>query len=191
MDYNKFPKNLQMLNDDGASDHLYGGEIPNISLQNQDGNLLKLKRLDTFRLVIYFFPMTGSPQKKLPANWSEIPGASGCTSQNISFRDNYEKLVELNAIPIGISTQIVDDLKEMVTRLKIKHDVLIKFFIKKAHIVIQKKNKYLFTKTIFLKNSSYKKIMCQLKQPQKVLHLYKIASLCDAGMGSRFFHRRG
>ena len=28
MDYNKFPKNLQMLNDDGASDHLYGGEIP-------------------------------------------------------------------------------------------------------------------------------------------------------------------
>ena len=124
MDYNKFPKNLQMLNDDGASDHLYGGEVPNISLQNQDGNLLKLKRLDTFRLVIYFFPMTGSPQKKLPANWSEIPGASGCTSQNISFRDNYEKLVELNAIPIGISTQIVDDLKEMVTRLKIKHDVL-------------------------------------------------------------------
>ena len=92
MDYNQFPKNLQMSKDDGASDHLYGEEIPNISLENQDGNLLKLKRLDTFRLAIYFFSMTGNPQKKLPENWSEIPGASGCTSENISFWISYRTI---------------------------------------------------------------------------------------------------
>ena len=105
-------------------DSLLNTQLPTISLPNQDGNYLKLNRTDTFRLVIYFYSLTGNPNKKLPKNWHQIPGANGCTLENCSFRDNYEKLIELNAIPIGISTQSIDVIKEMTLRLGIQFDIL-------------------------------------------------------------------
>ena len=98
--------------------------FPNISLPNQDGNLLNLDRLDTFRMVLYFYPMTGRPDRPLPNNWNNIPGAKGCTIQTCSFRDNYDQLICLNAVPIGISTQDIYDNKEMTTRLNVPYDVL-------------------------------------------------------------------
>ena len=68
--------------------------------------------------------MTGRPDRSLPKNWNNIPGARGCTPQNCSFRDNYDQLIVKNAIPIGISTQSVEDLYEMTQRLNIPYDIL-------------------------------------------------------------------
>jgi len=116
--------NTSILEDNGAAKHLKNKSIPNISLPNQQGNLLCLHRADTFRMVLYFFPMTGRPDKPLPNNWNNIPGAKGCTIQTCSFRDNYDDIISLNAVPIGISTQTVDDNKEMTTRLGVPYDVL-------------------------------------------------------------------
>ena len=132
--------------------------FPNISLPNQDGNLLNLYRLDTFRMVLYFYPMTGRPDRPLPDNWNNIPGAKGCTIQTCLFRDNYDEIISLNAVPIGISSQSVDDNKEMTNRLKIPYDVLSdeklalsnelniptfsvdsKTFLKRITIIIEKK----------------------------------------------------
>ena len=110
--------------DDEASEHLINNTIPNISLPNQEGNPLQLNRMDTFRMVLYFFPMTGRPDKPLPDNWNSIPGAKGCTIQTCTFRDNYDSLISLNAIPIGISTQSIIDNKEMTSRLGVPYDVL-------------------------------------------------------------------
>ncbi|PPR44626.1 MAG: putative peroxiredoxin bcp [Alphaproteobacteria bacterium MarineAlpha5_Bin6] len=124
MNFSKLPNNLTKPKDDGACNHLLNKKIPEISLPNQKGNLLKLNRDDTFRLIIYCYPMTGNPKKTLPENWNNIPGASGCTLQNCSFRDNYEKFINLNAIPIGVSTQTVDEINEMTNRLLIHYDVL-------------------------------------------------------------------
>jgi len=98
--------------------------FPNVSLPNQDGHLLNLYRLDTFRMVLYFYPMTGRPDRPLPNNWNKIPGAKGCTIQTCLFRDNYDDIIGLNAVPIGISAQDVDDNKEMTTRLKVPYDIL-------------------------------------------------------------------
>ena len=120
MNYNKFPRPI----DDGKADHLLNTSLPDISLLNQQQNLLKLKRADTFRLVLYFYPMTGNPNKLLPRDWDQIPGATGCTSETCSFRDNYEELIKLNTIPIGITTQETEDIKEMTNRLLIQYDVL-------------------------------------------------------------------
>ena len=103
---------------------LKNNNFPNISLPNQDGNLLNFDRLDTFRMVLYFYPMTGRPDKPLPDNWNNIPGAKGCTMQTCLFRDSYDEIISLNAVPIGISTQSVDDNKEMTNRLKIPYDIL-------------------------------------------------------------------
>ena len=65
--------------DDGASDHLKNITIPDISLPNQEGIPLRLYRTDTFRIILYFFSMTGRPDRPLPHNWNSIPGAKGCT----------------------------------------------------------------------------------------------------------------
>ena len=104
--------------------HLKNKSFPNISLPNQEGNLLRLHRIDTFRMVLYFFSMTGRPDRPLPNNWNNIPGAKGCTYETCLFRDNYDQIISFNAVPIGISTQSVDDNKEMTSRLKIPFDVL-------------------------------------------------------------------
>ena len=108
----------------GDMDTLKNKNFPNISLPNQDGNLLNLHRLDTFRMVLYFYPMTGRPDRPLPDNWNNIPGAKGCTIQTCSFRDKYDEIISLNAVPIGISSQSVDDNKEMTSRLRVPYDVL-------------------------------------------------------------------
>ncbi len=132
--------------------------FPDISLPNQDGNLLNLHRLDTFRMILYFYPMTGRPDRPLPKNWNNIPGAKGCTVETCLFRDKYDEIITLNAIPIGISTQDVDDNKEMTSRLKIPYDVLSdeklelsnelniptfsvdsKIFLKRITLIIEKK----------------------------------------------------
>ena len=113
-----------ILENEGVMDTLKNKNFPNISLPNQDGNLLNLHRIDTFRMVLYFYPMTGRPDRPLPDNWNNIPGAKGCTIQACSFRDNYDEIISLNAVPIGISSQSVDDNKEMTTRLKVPYDVL-------------------------------------------------------------------
>jgi len=124
MNLSSFPSNLPEPKDDGACNHLLNTNLPSISLANQDGILLKLKRNDTFRIILYCFPMTGHPEKPLPTGWNNIPGARGCTPQACSFRDHYDDLIKLNAIPIGLSTQNVNELKEMSKRLKIPYDVV-------------------------------------------------------------------
>ena len=116
----KFP----IPENDGASDHLEKSSIPSISLPNQEGNLLRLDRLDTFRMILYFFPMTGRPDRSLPENWNSIPGASGCTLETCKFRDKYDDLIALNAVPIGVTSQTVEHNKEMTSRLGIPFDVL-------------------------------------------------------------------
>ena len=124
MNLTDLPTNLLKPEQDGACDHLLSTIIPAISLPSQDGNLLKLNRSDTFRLVIFCYPMTGRPDVPLPNSWNLIPGARGCTSQNCSFRDNYDNLIIANALPVGVSTQSISDIKEMTIRLQIPYDVV-------------------------------------------------------------------
>ena len=124
MNLSIFLSNLPVPEDDGACKHLLNTNLPSMSLANQDGKLLQLKRKDTFRIILYCFPMTGNPDKPLPIGWDNIPGARGCTPQTCSFRDHYDDLIKLNAIPIGLSTQSVEDLEEMTKRLKIPYDVV-------------------------------------------------------------------
>ena len=61
MDDIKSQKDQPIPLDDNSFQNLSGKLLPAISLPNQDGNFLKLNRSDTFRLVIYFFSLTGTP----------------------------------------------------------------------------------------------------------------------------------
>ena len=135
MDVTKLMKDQQIPENKDKYNYLINNIFPNISLPNQWGNLLQLNRTDTFRLVIFFYSLTGHPNKKLPKDWNKIPGAKGCTLENCKFRDNYENFIKLNALPIGISNQSVEDIKEMTQRLSIQFDVLSDFNLKLTQIL--------------------------------------------------------
>ena len=124
MDDIKLNKDQQIPENKNDYDFLINTSLPLISLPNQWDNLLKLNRDDSFRLVIYFYSMTGDPNKKLPKGWNKIPETRGCTLENCNFRDNYEDLIKLNALPIGISVQTTYEIKEMSQRLGLQYDVL-------------------------------------------------------------------
>ena len=175
MDLTKLPDDLPIPEDDGACNHLTNFTIPPISLPNQDGNLLRLNRLDTFRLVLYCYPMTGRPDRPLPPNWDSIPGARGCTPQTCNFRDNYDEIVSLNAIPIGVSTQPVDDLKEMVTRLGVTYDVVSDInlkFAEKLNLPTFVIDDIVFLKrtTLIIEKSVIKKVFYPIFPPNKHIH---------------------
>ena len=124
MNLSILPPNLPIPKNDGGCEHLLHQSIPEISLLNQDGNYLKLNRNDTFREVLYCYPMTGNPNKTLPKNWDSIPGARGCTPETCSFRDAHDDFITRNAVPVGLCTQSVPDIKEMTARLLIPYDVV-------------------------------------------------------------------
>ncbi len=171
MNFANLPPNLHIPENDGACNHLINSLIPNISLLNQDSNFLKLNRNDTFKLIIYCFPMTGNPKKPLPKKWNSIPGAKGCTLQTCSFRDEYDELIKLNAIPVGISTQNISDIKEMTLRLKIPYDVLSDFDLKFANCIglptftINKKT-YLKRVTLIIEQSKIVNVFYPIFPPQ-------------------------
>ena len=172
MDDTKFLKDQLITENDNTYEHFQGKLLPDISLPNQQGNLLRLKRSDTFRLVIYFYSLTGHPNKKLPENWNQIPGAAGCTLENCNFRDNYENFIKLNSLPIGISTQNIEDIKEMSSRLGIQFDILSDFnleFVNKLNLKTFEINKKVFIKrlTIIVEKNIIKKVFYPINSINK------------------------
>jgi len=172
MNFTKFPTNLSKTEIKAVCNHLKGLKIPDISLPAQNGNLLRLSRTETFRLVIYCFPMTGHPDKLLPKNWNKIPGAKGCTLQTCSFRDNYNQFILNNSLPIGISTQSVEDIKEMTIRLKIPYDILsdqqLKFTesLKLPTFSVENK-KFIKRLTLIIEKSVIQHVFYPILQPEK------------------------
>jgi len=74
-----------------------GDKAPDIVLNDQDGNLWKLKDyLGKKIIVVYFYPaaMTG-----------------GCTKQACSYRDSKDELDGLDIVVIGVSSDAVKNLK--------------------------------------------------------------------------------
>jgi peroxiredoxin len=104
--------------------HLNNYTIKQVKLKSTDDKLVELSEIKGLT-IIYIYPMTGQPDKPLPDNWDNIPGARGCTPQSCSFRDNFNQLKKLNVDNIfGLSTQNNQYQKEMVKRLSLPYKVL-------------------------------------------------------------------
>lgn len=121
--------------------------------------------------------MTGNPNKPLPTNWNDIPGAKGCTPQTCSIRDNYEELIKLNAIPIGLSTQSLEDINEMVLRLGVQYDVLSDYnfeLLNLLHLPYFEVDNFKFIKrlTLIIENSIIQKVFYPIYPPE--LHINEI-----------------
>ena len=170
MDLKKLIPDYPTHKDYEKYDHLKSFKLPEISLPNQEGNLLKLNRNDTFKIVLYCYPMTGRPDRALPDNWNNIKGASGCTAEACSFRDKYDELISLNAVPIGISTQSVEDLKEVSQRLSLPYDIISDFdleFANKLKLPTFKVDNKIYIKriTLIIEKSYVKKIFYPVNSP--------------------------
>ena len=122
-DYASTPENLPIPQDDGAADHLLGLHLPDVVLPSTHGDKLFMAKLSGY-VVIYCYPMTGQPGVPLPPGWDDIPGARGCTPQNIAYKDHYDELTELGAQVFGLSTQTTEYQQEMAQRLHLPFDVL-------------------------------------------------------------------
>ncbi len=58
--------------------------------------------------VLFGYPATGVPTP-LPAGWSDIPGATGCTLENRLFREAHGDFLAAGVAVHGVSTQRADE----------------------------------------------------------------------------------
>lgn len=84
-DFAQLPDDLTPPADDGAAEHLAGMALPSVLLEATDGRRVDLSAIGG-RVVLYVYPMTGTPGIDLPQGWNETPGARGCTPQSCAFR---------------------------------------------------------------------------------------------------------
>lgn len=117
------PAGLPVPEDDGAADHLFGMRLPSVPLPSTGGERVDLSALPG-TAVVYCYPMTGRPDRELPAGWDEIPGARGCTPQSCSFRDHHAGLRRLGARVFGLSTQSTAYQREAAERLHLPFPLL-------------------------------------------------------------------
>ena len=89
------PDNLPVPYDDGACNYLLGMMIQRVRLNSTKGRVLELASIDSEFLILYFFPMMFTSENLLPINWNKIPGARGCTPQNITINEYIDKIQAL------------------------------------------------------------------------------------------------
>lgn len=104
-DLYKLPEGLPPVEDDGRAAHLQGLRIPRIILPSTLGRMVDVGKEAEHLSVFFFYPATVAPGIPIPGEWSEIPGARGCTIQNCAFRDNYERFKLAGCSVFGMSGQ--------------------------------------------------------------------------------------
>jgi peroxiredoxin len=110
--------------DEGATRHLLGAELPSIPLPATDGRLIDLSKQPGV-IVLYAYPRTGVPDVANPDGWDSIPGARGCTPQSCAFRDHFAELKALGVSAVfGLSTQDSAYQREAATRLHLPFPLL-------------------------------------------------------------------
>lgn len=121
----RLPADLPVPTDDGGAAHLVGMPMPIAQLRTTDGSVLHLSDLPMGRSVLFVYPMTAQPTRRLPKGWNAIPGARGCTLQLVSIRDALEDLRRAGAKAVyGLSTQDSAYQGEAVRRLDLTYPLL-------------------------------------------------------------------
>lgn len=117
------PPNLPLPEDDGAAAHLHGTMLPQLTLESSQGPV-SLRELGLELLVLYVYPRTGRPDRPVPADWDDIPGARGCTPQSLAFRERWNELSGLGALVAGLSAQTLEEQIEFAERNEIPYPVV-------------------------------------------------------------------
>ena len=176
-DLTKLPGDLPKPSNDGSCDHLLGNTVSNIILPTTKGGLLDIGDIDSHFVILYFFPMMSIPGKRLPLGWNDIPGARGCTPQNISISEHKPDFLKYDAMPIGVSTQPMDELSELSSMRRLSQVIIsdnnLKFkeVLKIPTFQVEGKTAYKRV-TLILKKSKIIRVFYPVFPPDK--HIFEI-----------------
>lgn len=95
-----------------------GDPAPDFALPDEHGTTVKLADFRGKRVVLFFYPKDNTP---------------GCTTQACGFRDNYPRIVERNAVVLGISP----DTSASHQRFKADHDLPFTLLVDADHRVAE------------------------------------------------------
>ena len=79
-----------------------GDLAPKFSLENQNGNIVKLEDFKGKTIVLWFFPKANTP---------------GWTMQGIGFRDEFKNFEDRNIEIVGVSADTSDRQKKFQNKL--------------------------------------------------------------------------
>lgn len=79
---------------------------PDFSLKDQNGEIFKLSEYKGKKVLLSFHPLA----------WTSI-----CAKQMLSLEENYDKFLELNTIPVGISVDPIPSKKAWAENLGLKN----------------------------------------------------------------------
>lgn len=99
------PEGLPRPEDDGQADHLVGARVPRVELPSTGGGCVDVGRIAEGLSVFFLYPATLAPPAIIPGEWSSIPGARGCTIENVGFREAYPDLAAQGCTVHGVSGQ--------------------------------------------------------------------------------------
>lgn len=86
-----------------------GDKVPDITINDQDGNAVNLRDLKGKKVVLYFYPKDQTP---------------GCTTQACNLRDNYKLLLKQGFAVYGISTDSEKSHKKFIEKEKLPFPLL-------------------------------------------------------------------
>jgi peroxiredoxin len=147
------PSGLPEPEDDGAARHLTGMRIPSVRLRSTKGRTIDVAEAARQLSVFFCYPATVKPGIPIPGEWSEIPGARGCTLQNCAFRDVYADFLALNCQVFGVSGQGQDPEEGLAQQIE---------FAERVHLPYELLNDSRFELVHALKLPTF---VAQLKSP--------------------------
>ena len=187
-DFTKLPKNLPRPTKDGSTRHLLGKQIPDIILDSTKDSLFDFSSIKQKYAILYFFPKMIMPGKSPPSGWNDVPGARGCTPQNISFSENNSILEKYDAMSIGISSQSIQDLKQLSATRKLSQilvsDEELEFQKKLQVPTFDVENKTMYKRlTLIVKDSTIIKIFYPVFPPDE--HIFEIIKWLECNHSSK------
>jgi thioredoxin-dependent peroxiredoxin len=86
-----------------------GDKVPDITVNDQDGNPVNFRKLKGKKIVLYFYPKDQTP---------------GCTTQACNLRDNYKLLLKEGFTVFGISTDSEKSHRKFIEKEKLPFSLL-------------------------------------------------------------------
>lgn len=86
-----------------------GDKVPDISINDQDGNAVNLNDLKGKKVILYFYPKDQTP---------------GCTTQACNLRDHYKQLITQGYHILGVSTDSEKSHRNFIEKQKLPFSLL-------------------------------------------------------------------
>jgi peroxiredoxin Q/BCP len=86
-----------------------GDLAPDFELLDQDGNPIKLSDFRGKKVILFAYPKADTP---------------GCTTQACGFRDEFPRIDGVNAVVLGLSPDVPEDLKKWKEKKELPYTLL-------------------------------------------------------------------